>query len=121
MRPRVRLIGTLAITAAAVVVAGATTPPSARAAGSLGFTIHALDPITGGEPSITAAGVSPTLSSPGELYEASLTAAAAFRSTDQGVTWTRGAHNANGSTGDDCVATDQAGALYLCNLTITGP
>jgi hypothetical protein len=96
------------------------SPLGAGASGSLGYTVHRVGGY-GGEPSITAAGTSPTLSSPGELYEASLQNAGTNRSTNAGVTWTHGATNAFSNTGDDCVATDQAGGLYLCNLTLLGP
>jgi hypothetical protein len=89
--------------------AGATTPPT--------YTINRVGAY-GGEPSITSAGVGTTLSTPGELYEASLQAAKAYRSTNAGATWTGGTTNAFSSTGDDCLGTDQAGALYLCNLTL---
>jgi hypothetical protein len=96
------------------------SPTGARAANSLGYAIHQVDGY-GGEPSITAGPATPTIGTPGELYQASLFGARAFRSTNQGVNWTNGATAAFSSTGDDCLATDQAGALYLCNLTITGP
>src|SRR5438132_1964980 len=112
--------GLLAVVGTGAVAVGALSSPMSAGANSLGYTIHQIETINGGEPSITAAGVSPTLSSPGELYEASLSAAAAYRSTNQGVSWTRGATDAFGSTGDDCLATDQVGALYLCNLTLVG-
>jgi hypothetical protein len=42
-----------------------------------------------------------------------------YYSKDQGRSWLKGATAASGS-GDDCVATDQSGALYLCNLEETG-
>src|SRR5436309_764975 len=93
----VRRIGLLALAGAAALATGALTSPTALGAGSLGYTIHQVETSNGGEPSITAAGVSPTLSSPGELYEASLSAAASWRSTNQGVSWTRGVTDAFGS------------------------
>ncbi|MBV9101267.1 MAG: exo-alpha-sialidase [Candidatus Dormibacteraeota bacterium] len=96
------------------------SPTVGHAASVLGYTIHQVDGY-GGEPSITAGPVAPTIGTPGELYEASLFGARAFRSTNQGINWTNGANGAFSSTGDDCVVTDQSGALYLCNLTITGP
>lgn len=68
----------------------------------------------GGEPSLTAA-------PDGTLYEASLLAPQSFRSTDGGVTWTAGTVATKAGTGDDCLATDQSNAVYLCNLTILGP
>jgi hypothetical protein len=111
----------LAVAGIGAIAVAALSSPIAAGANSLGYTIHQIETSNGGEPSITAAGISPTLSSPGELYEASLSAAAAFRSTNQGVLWTRGATDAFSNTGDDCLATDQVGALYLCNLTIVGP
>jgi hypothetical protein len=92
--------------------AGAVTPPT--------YTINRVGNY-GGEPSITAADAGTTLSTPGELYEASLAGAKAFRSTSAGAAWTAGATSAFSNTGDDCLGTDQEGALYLCNLTITGP
>jgi hypothetical protein len=70
----------------------------------------------GGEPSIET-----DHSTPFNLYEASLLAPAAFRSTDSGGSWTRGATDAFNSTGDDCLATNQINELFLCNLSILGP
>ena len=100
------------------LVAGAVglallAPPLTAGADAPAYTVARVGAY-GGEPSLT-------VDSAGRLYESSLQAAAAYRSTDQGATWIRGATNAYSSTGDDCLATDQATILYLCNLTITGP
>ena len=63
----------------------------------------------GGEPSI-AAGPS------GELYDTTPSGGTVlYKSTDGGATWSQTA-TADPSSGDDCVSTDQSGALYLCNL-----
>lgn len=75
----------LAAVGTSALAAGALSSPTAVGANSLGYAIHTIETGQGGEPSITAAGVSPTLSSPGELYEDSLTAAAVWRSTNQGA------------------------------------
>jgi hypothetical protein len=64
----------------------------------------------GGEPSIIGNGA-------GELF---LTYPAGhgtdfYHSTTGGRTWQHGT-NADSASGDDCIFTDQSGALYLCNL-----
>src|SRR5438552_3882371 len=79
--------------------AAAVTPPT--------YSINRVGGY-GGEPSITS-------DSTGRLYEASLAAAKAFRSTDAGVSWTAGATSAFSSTGDDCLGTNQLNELFLCN------
>jgi hypothetical protein len=38
-----------------------------------------------------------------------------YRSTDGGTRWVQGA-TADSASGDDCLASDQAGTVYLCNL-----
>jgi hypothetical protein len=63
----------------------------------------------GGEPSIAS---SPS----GELYDTTPQGGTIlYKSLDDGSTWTK-ATTADPSSGDDCVSTDQSGALYLCNL-----
>lgn len=63
----------------------------------------------GGEPSITAA-------PDGTLYDTTPSGGTVmYRSTDGGQSWTQTA-TADTSSGDDCVTTDQSGAVYLCNL-----
>ena len=71
----------------------------------------------GGEPSITANGK-------GELYETTPQGGTVlYKSTDHGSTWTK-TTTADTASGDDCVFTDQANKVYLCNLAgsqSTGP
>lgn len=71
----------------------------------------------GGEPDITA-------NSHGELYDTTPSGGTVlYRSTDHGSSWTK-TTTADPASGDDCVFTDQSGALYLCNLAgsqSTGP
>ena len=71
----------------------------------------------GGEPSITA-------NSKGELYDTTPSGGTIlYKSTDKGVNWAQ-TTTADPSSGDDCVFTDQANKLYLCNLAgsqSTGP
>jgi hypothetical protein len=63
----------------------------------------------GGEPSI----VSDTT---GRLYETTPEGGTTtYTSADRGATWTK-VTTADPSSGDDCLATDQANAVYLCNL-----
>lgn len=63
----------------------------------------------GGEPSITS-------NTKGELYDTTPSGGTIlYKSTDKGATWAS-ATTADPSSGDDCVFTDQANSLYLCNL-----
>jgi hypothetical protein len=64
----------------------------------------------GGEPSIVS-------DSRGALYETTPSGGTLlYRSTDGGKTWNQ-ATTADTSSGDDCLATDQSNAVYLCNLS----
>src|SRR5438270_6809339 len=63
----------------------------------------------GGEPSI----VSDRL---GRLYDTTPSGGTVtYTSTNKGATWSQ-VTTADPNSGDDCLATDQAGAVYLCNL-----
>jgi hypothetical protein len=63
----------------------------------------------GGEPSI----VSDTL---GQLYDTTPSGGTlVYTSTDRGTTWKK-VGIADQASGDDCLATDQSNAVYLCNL-----
>lgn len=63
----------------------------------------------GGEPSIVSDGA-------GQLYETTPSGGTiTYTSTDHGATW-RQVTTADPNSGDDCLATDQSGAVYLCNL-----
>ena len=102
--------------AATLAAFGATVP--AYAAVPPGYQLAVVGAY-GGEPSIT--------SDPrGVLYDTSPSSAKSgstsvipiYRSTDKGRTWTR-IQEADSSSGDDCLATDQAADLYWCNLAST--
>jgi hypothetical protein len=71
----------------------------------------------GGEPTITA-------NLKGELYDTTPSGGTIlYKSTNKGVSWTK-TTTADPASGDDCVFTDQANKLYLCNLAgsqSTGP
>ena len=87
-------------TAALAAPSAGATPPTYGVANVGAF---------GGEPSITAG---PT----GELYDTTPSGGTLlYKSSDGGNTWAQ-AGTADKSSGDDCVFTDQSGALYLCNL-----
>src|SRR5438093_7256794 len=63
----------------------------------------------GGEPSIVS-------DTKGVLYDTTPSGGTiTYRSTDRGVTWQQ-VTTADPNSGDDCLATDQANAVYLCNL-----
>lgn len=113
----------LAAVVAALVLAGALAAGSAHArAGGSANTALAYSLATvgafGGEPSITSDGN-------GVLYDTSpsgLPSGSAFpgsppiyRSTNAGASWTL-IQPADNNSGDDCIDTDQANALYWCNL-----
>ncbi len=63
----------------------------------------------GGEPSIVS-------DTSGRLYDTTPSGGTiTYRSTDRGATWQQ-TTTADPNSGDDCLATDQANAVYLCNL-----
>src|SRR6266436_602517 len=78
------------------------------AASSPGYSLANVGPY-GGEPSI----VSDSL---GQLYDTTPSGGTiAYTSTSHGKTWTQ-VTTADPNSGDDCLATDQSNAVYLCNL-----
>jgi hypothetical protein len=82
--------------------------PGALAATSPGYKVTNVGPY-GGEPSIA----SDTL---GQLYVTTPQGGTlTYTSTNAGSTW-RQVTTADPSSGDDCLATDQASSVYLCNL-----
>jgi hypothetical protein len=67
---------------------------------------------------VGAFGGEPTIASnlKGELYDTTPSGGTIlYKSTNHGSTWTK-ATTADPSSGDDCITTDQSGALYECNL-----
>jgi hypothetical protein len=84
----------------ALVAQAATTPP--------GYSLANVGAY-GGEPTIAS-------NNKGELYDTTPSGGTIlYKSTDHGATWTQ-TTTADPSSGDDCVATDQADAVYECNL-----
>ena len=106
-RSGLALVGVASIIAAAV---GTTTsaPIAALAGPAPAYSIANVGAY-GGEPSI----VSDSL---GRLYDTTPSGGTmTYTSTNHGASWTQVA-TANTRSGDDCLATDQANAVYLCNL-----
>src|SRR5438067_345294 len=94
----------LAVAAGVAVGSGAL----AFAAGPPAYTVANVGAY-GGEPSI----VSDTL---GQLYDTTPSGGTiTYTSTNHGTTWKQ-VSTADPNSGDDCLATDQANAVYLCNL-----
>ena len=94
--------------AAALICLGGAVSTASAATTPYGFSLVTVGAY-GGEPSI---GAGPS----GELYDTTPSGGTImYRSTDQGQTWTQ-TGTADKNSGDDCVATDQSGAIYLCNL-----
>jgi hypothetical protein len=93
------------VAAAAVYLGGST---AVFGSSTPGYTIANVGAY-GGEPSI----VSDTL---GQLYDTTPSGGTiAYTSTDKGTTWKQ-VTTADPASGDDCLATDQSNAVYLCNL-----
>src|SRR5438876_5499517 len=87
-----------------VVVGGV----SARTSTSLVYQVADVGAY-GGEPSIVS-------DSKGVLYDTTPSGGTiTYRSTNRGATWQQ-TTTADPSSGDDCLATDQSNAVYLCNL-----
>ena len=108
-RPLARSISLLAVTAATL----GAGPVASAAIRHDGDRTPTFDTVTvgayGGEPSLAAG---PT----GELYETTPSGGTVmYKSTDRGESWKQTA-TADPNSGDDCVSTDQAGSIYLCNL-----
>ena len=93
-----------------VLLAATVTATPVRAASGPSYTPVHVGPKDGGEPSSLA-------TNDGSLYVSypGGSGTPTFRSTDNGVTWTPTA-TADPASGDDCLASDGAGGLYICNL-----
>src|SRR5438067_9467721 len=91
-----------------VVVAAFSSAPAAVAAPTPGYSIANVGPY-GGEPSIVS-------DHNGQLYDTTPQGGTlTYTSTNKGQSW-RQVTTADPSSGDDCLATDQANSVYLCNL-----
>src|SRR5437867_4263477 len=98
----------LAVAAATLLSSALVGSVSGRSPSTPGYQLANVGPY-GGEPSIVS-------DSNGNLYDATPSGGTlTYRSTDRGKTWTQ-TTTADPSSGDDCLATDQSGAVYICNL-----
>ena len=96
---------------ASVVVAAAAVVIASTSAGAVTVPAYKIANVGayGGEPSI----VSDNL---GQLYDTTPSGGTiTYTSTNKGASW-RQVTTADPSSGDDCIATDQANSVYLCNL-----
>lgn len=100
-----RLRGSLLAAAGALsLILGASPGQAAGAA----YTVADVGAY-GGEPSLVSDGT-------GRLYDTTPSGGTiTYTSTDHGATWAQ-VTTADTSSGDDCLATDQSNAVYLCNL-----
>jgi hypothetical protein len=102
-----RRLAAIAVTlsAAAVAIAATALPASA---GAIKYSLANVGAY-GGEPSLVS-------DSAGRLYDTTPSGGTiAYTSTNHGSSWTQVA-TADPNSGDDCLATDQANSVYLCNL-----
>jgi hypothetical protein len=101
--------GVLAVVGLGSIVAVAVyAPAGVLGAQAPGYSLANVGAY-GGEPSI----VSDSL---GQLYDTTPSGGTvAYTSTNRGSSWTQ-VTTADPNSGDDCLATDQSNAVYLCNL-----
>ena len=105
MNTRVR---TALLTLALLTASGAGLLAGQASAAAPRYTLATVGPF-GGEPTMAS---SPT----GVLYDTTPSGGTLlYRSIDHGRTWAK-TTTADPASGDDCVITDQSGALYECNL-----
>jgi hypothetical protein len=97
-----------AVAAAALVVSAFVGGVTARSTSTPGYQVANVGAY-GGEPSIVS-------DTKGRLYDAVPNGGTiTYLSTDKGRSWQQ-VTTADPNSGDDCLATDQANAVYLCNL-----
>src|SRR5256886_4829675 len=93
---------------ASVVGAAIGLSPGVLGAQPPGYTVADVC-ACGGEPSLVADNL-------GQLYISTPSGGTiTYTSTNRGATWTQ-VTTADPNSGDDCLATDQANSVYLCNL-----
>ena len=103
MKPILAAVAAAALFEAALV----GSAPTAFASGP-GYHVVTVGPY-GGEPSLVS-------DRNGHLYDTTPQGGTlTYRSTDRGLDWTK-VTTADTASGDDCLATDQSSAVYLCNL-----
>src|SRR5882672_2296411 len=97
-----------AMTATAVLVAALVGGVTARSTSTPAYQIVNVGAY-GGEPSIVS-------DTNGNLYDTTPSGGTiTYRSSDRGRSWQQ-VTTADPNSGDDCLATDQSNAVYLCNL-----
>src|SRR5206468_5141191 len=97
-----------AVAAATLVVTASVGDVTARPTGTPGYQVANVGAY-GGEPSIVS-------DRNGRLYDAVPNGGTiTYLSTDRGASWQQ-VTTADPNSGDDCLATDQSNAVYLCNL-----
>jgi hypothetical protein len=97
-----------AVAAAALVTSTFVGGVTARSTSTPGYQVANVGAY-GGEPSIVS-------DTKGRLYEAVPNGGTiTYLSTDRGASWQQ-VTTADPNSGDDCLATDQSNAVYLCNL-----
>ena len=112
---RTRALAAAGVASVIAGAAGMAVAPTVTALGAApAYTVATVGPY-GGEPSIVS-------DSFGRLYETTPQGGTlTYTSTNSGVSWNQ-VTTAKSRSGDDCLATDQANAVYLCNLDgRTGP
>jgi hypothetical protein len=93
---------------ASVVAAAIGLSPGVVAGSSPGYNVANVGTY-GGEPSLVS-------DNAGQLYDTTPSGGTiTYTSTNHGSTWTQ-VTTADPNSGDDCLATDQANSVYLCNL-----
>src|SRR5439155_27031238 len=98
----------VAVVAAALVATGSVAGAGTRSTSSPAYQVANVGAY-GGEPSIVS-------DTNGHLYDATPSGGTiTYLSTDRGRDWQQ-VTTADPNSGDDCLATDQANAVYLCNL-----
>src|SRR4051812_22305915 len=114
MRPKDLRLPAIILAVFAAVAVGPTTGASAKpkppppTTSAPAYKLANVGPY-GGEPTIAS-------NTKGELYDTTPSGGTLlYKSTNHGATWTK-ATTADPSSGDDCVTTDQSGAVYECNL-----
>jgi hypothetical protein len=111
LRRRVVAATGLGCVVLATAAVGTGLPLAALGAGPPTYSVADVGAY-GGEPSIAS-------DSLGQLYETTPEGGTlTYTSTDHGTTWKQVA-TADPKSGDDCLATDQSNAVYLCNLAGT--
>src|SRR5437868_2061331 len=98
----------LAAAGIASIVAAIGLSPGVLGASPPGYTVANVGAY-GGEPSLVADNL-------GQLYISTPSGGTiTYRSNNGGASWTQ-VTTADPNSGDDCLATDQANSVYLCNL-----